>query len=81
MHHGAIAVESRMGRGSRFVVTLPRDPREIGAVPVPVPADPGGPPGPTAVADGPATGLEASVSKVDDSSPSATSPVNPDQAG
>jgi signal transduction histidine kinase len=81
MHHGAIAVESRMGRGSRFVVTLPRDPREIGAVPVPIPADPGGPPGPTAVADGPTTGLEAGASKVDDSSPSATSPVNPDQAG
>ena len=26
MHHGTIAVESRVGRGSRFVVTLPRDP-------------------------------------------------------
>ena len=35
MHHGTIAVESRVGRGSRFVVTLPRDPRETGDVPAP----------------------------------------------
>ncbi len=37
MHHGTIAVESRVGQGSRFVVTLPRDPRE------PVHAGPQGP--------------------------------------
>ncbi len=29
MHHGTIAVESRVGSGSRFVVTLPRDSREV----------------------------------------------------
>jgi signal transduction histidine kinase len=28
MHRGTIAVESRVGRGTRFVVTLPRDPNE-----------------------------------------------------
>jgi hypothetical protein len=28
MHHGTIVVASRVGHGSRFTVTLPRDPRE-----------------------------------------------------
>ena len=29
MHGGAVEVESRVGRGTRFIVTLPRDPRLI----------------------------------------------------
>ena len=28
MHHGSIVVESRVGQGSRFVVELPKDPRD-----------------------------------------------------
>ena len=69
MHHGTIAVESRVGQGSRFVVTLPQDPREVTNVPPP-PRD-----------EGSAWGVPASTApKVDDSSPRAMSAVNPDTA-
>jgi signal transduction histidine kinase len=35
MHDGNVTVESRLGKGSRFLVTLPRDPRRDDAVAVP----------------------------------------------
>jgi len=70
MHHGSIAVESRRGVGSRFVVELPRDPRDTTDVEVPrAPVPPGG------ASDRPTPAPDAV--KVDDSSPIASPPLNP----
>ena len=65
MHHGTIVVESRVGSGSRFVVTLPRDPREAGDVPAPRPGRPA------------ETPKVAETPKMDDSSPITVPGVNP----
>ncbi len=90
MHHGTIAVESRIGRGSRFVVTLPRDPRDV--VEVQPPARDAGldePPGTSATttgthAPGPADAASGSSladsAKMDNSSPITPSTVNHVQA-
>jgi signal transduction histidine kinase len=66
MHHGSIAVESRRGVGSRFVVLLPRDPREAVDPEPPAPDV-----APAALADPP---------KMDDSSPIDLPPRNADAA-
>jgi len=39
MHGGRVAVESRIGQGSRFTVTLPRDPRLVAGTPAAEQAD------------------------------------------
>jgi signal transduction histidine kinase len=69
MHHGTIAVESRVGRGTRFVVTLPRDPREVTDVEPAQPDDGSG-----------WAGQAPTNPKMDVSSPTAGSTMNPDTA-
>ena len=39
MHGGRVAVESRVGEGSRFTVSLPRDPRSVAGTPAALQAD------------------------------------------
>jgi len=78
MHHGTIAVESRVGRGTRFVVTLPRDPREVDEVETPAPDPPGTAAAAAAV---PARALSRpDEPKVDVSSPTGDPLVNHDPA-
>ena len=66
MHHGSIAVESRVGQGSRFVIELPKDPREVA---------------PPAVAGEQAPGTDAPpAAKVDESSPTGGPALSPGPA-
>ena len=72
MHHGSIAVDSRLGTGSRFTVILPRDPRATDAEPL------------TATAADSQTALDAIPTerpKVADSSPSGASGLNSEASG
>ena len=74
MHHGTIEVESAPNAGSRFVVTLPRDPRELG--PVGSGAAGAGAVPATGAASGSAPGA-AAAGKMADSSPAPVSGLNP----
>jgi signal transduction histidine kinase len=65
MHRGTIVVESRVGQGSRFAVTLPRDPREVTEVEPPEPGPSEEPP---------------PAGKVEVSSPTGATAMNPDPA-
>ena len=71
MHHGSIAVDSRLGTGSRFTVILPRDPRAAEAEPM------------TAAAEDSQAALDAPAErpKVADSSQSGASGLNSEASG
>jgi signal transduction histidine kinase len=71
MHHGSIAVDSRLGTGSRFTVILPRDPRAADAEPLNA-----------AVVDSEtARDTPTERPKVADSSPSGASGLNSEASG
>ena len=75
MHGGNVTVESRLGKGSRFLVTLPRDPRRDDAVALPAaPAAVRPEPGPQ---PGPAPATSTPLGKVADSSPADGTHLNP----
>ena len=71
MHGGTVAVESRLGLGSRFTVGLPRDPRLIAGTPAAERAD---------VASAADAHADETVPNVTETSPSERPQVNPQAA-
>ena len=71
MHGGTVAVESRVGEGSRFIVELPRDPRLVEGTPAAVRAD---------VASAAAAPGRDVVRNVTETSPTDRPQVNPEPA-
>ena len=72
MHGGRVVVESRVGSGSRFTVTLPRDPRLVAGTPAAARAD--------VASAAEAEARSAPIANVEETSPSARSQVNPNPA-
>jgi signal transduction histidine kinase len=72
MHGGGIVVESRVGGGSRFSVTLPRDPRLVAGTPAAERAD--------VASAAEAKARSAFAAKMQETSPSERSQVNPNTA-
>ncbi len=72
MHGGRVTVESRVGSGSRFTVTLPRDPRLVAGTPAAERAD--------VASAAEAEARAALAANMQETSPSERSQVNPDPA-